>query len=71
MTTTRTVRQLIDGVKNRGRIERLNMELRLVVVGMTACTIGSVNSDLPGDSSCVCGVAAGTCHIDVLAWEER
>jgi hypothetical protein len=71
MTTTRTVRQLIDGVKNRGRIDGLDMELRLVVVGMATCAIWLVDSNLPVNSICVCGVTIGTSHIDVLAWEER
>ncbi len=71
MTTTRTVRELIDGVENRGRIDRLNMELRLVGVGMTACAIGFIYADPPGDSSCVCRVTVGTSDIDVFTREAR
>ncbi len=71
MTTAGTICQLIDCVEDCRRIDGLDMVLRLVIIGMATCAIGLIDSNLPVNSSCVCGVAVGTSHIDVLAWEER
>ncbi|MFQ5761300.1 MAG: hypothetical protein ACE5HM_10045 [Acidiferrobacterales bacterium] len=71
MTTAGTICQFIDCVEDWRRIDGLNMVLRFVIIGMATCAIWLVDSNLPVNSICACGVTIGTSHIDVLAWEER